>query len=215
MIQNIVFDMGNVRFAPREMAVREGVPEEWVDSFVREVFGNMEWISMDRGVLTAEEAAVTVCARLPEFLHPAARKMLFGWWHTPFDIIPGIEALIRELKAMGYGLYLLSNASVKLHVYFDRLPACDCFDGVLVSADWKMLKPHRDIYETFCREHRLNSADCLFVDDSPANIDGAMQIGMDGIVFLGSVARLRRDMAAHGVPVRPEAEGLPSIHEKK
>ncbi len=213
MIRHMVFDMGNVllRFSPRDLALREGVRPQWVEAFVREVFGNVEWVRLDRGTITHEEAAASVCARLPEVLHGPARRLIFGWWHTPFDIIPGMEDLIRELKHMGYGIWLLSNASSNLHFYFERLPAWDCFDGLLVSADWKMLKPHRDIYETFFREHHLDPATCLFIDDSPVNVEGAAQTGMEGIVFLDSADRLRRDLAARGIPVRqPPSPGTAS-----
>ena len=53
MIRNIIFDMGGVliRFSPFELAEREGVLPEERDRFVRELFCNKEWISIDRGTM--------------------------------------------------------------------------------------------------------------------------------------------------------------------
>lgn len=203
MIRKIIFDMGQVliRFSPRDIAERENVPREQIELFLREVFGNQEWIALDRGTMNADEAIAGVCARLPESLHPAAVAAIHGWWRHPLTPIAGMAELIQELKALGYGIYLLSNAPSNLHKYFHRIPGADCFDGKVVSGDWKLLKPHAEIYWTLYDQFRLNPAECLFIDDSPANIDGAFQTGMKGIIFHGDTARLRRELNSMGVPV--------------
>ncbi len=195
--------MGNVllRCCPPEQAAREGVPPDDTDLFVREVFQNLEWVQLDRGTLPLEDAIRSICARLPERLHPCVRSLLLGWWRHPLPGIPGMEDLLRELKGLDYDLYLLSNATSALHKYGPRLPGWDCFDGVLVSADHHMLKPHREIFELFFRTFGLHPGECLFIDDSPANIDGGKQAGMDGVLFLGDAGRLRRDLALRGIPV--------------
>ena len=36
---------------------------------LREVFGDQEWVGLDRGRLTEEQAIAAFCARLPERLH--------------------------------------------------------------------------------------------------------------------------------------------------
>ena len=112
--------------------------------------------------------------------------------------------LIQELKALGYGIYLLSNAPSNLHEYFHRIPGTDCFDGKVVSGDWKLLKPHAEIYWTLYGQFRLDPAECLFIDDSPVNIDGALQTGMKGIIFHGDTSRLRRELNSMGIPVKRE-----------
>ncbi len=58
-----------------------------------------------------------------------------------------MEDVVRWLKSMGYGIYLCSNASVRLlSCYKDVLPAVECFDGILFSADVLCLKPQKEIY---------------------------------------------------------------------
>ena len=71
----------------------------------------------------------------------------------------------------------------------------------MVSADLKFLKPQAEIYQTLYSNFRLDPEECVFIDDVPANIDGAIMTGMNGVVFHGDVARLRRELRALGIPV--------------
>ena len=203
MIQNIVFDMGGVliTWSPHRIAARFDLCNGDMQLLHREVFGSVEWVCLDRGSLSEQEALQRFRARLPEGLHPAAERCVF-WWKEELWPIEGMEELIRELADMGYGIYLLSNATSALHEYFPRIPGSACFRGGIVSADWKLLKPQREIYEKLFSECGLNAADCLFVDDSAANVEGALRCGMDGVVFYGDTNRLRRDLRSRGVPVR-------------
>ena len=142
-----------------------------------------------------------VSARLPESLHAAVEEVIKAWhvWHlTP---MPGMAELVRRLKAQGYGIYLLSNASTALRGYFPRIPGSECFDGLMVSAEEKLLKPQHEIYERLYERFGLVPEQCVFIDDSPANIEGAMLTGMQGIVFRGDTERLRRELRALGIMV--------------
>ena len=66
----------------------------------------------------------------------------------------------------------------------------------------KLLKPQHEIYELLYSRFSLRPEECIFIDDSPANIDGAQCTGMDGIVFRGDVERLRRELNEKGVAVK-------------
>lgn len=48
---------------------------------------------------------------------------------------------------------------------------------------------------------KFDPSECLFIDDSPANIAGAMVTGMNGIIFRGSAERLRREMKQLGIRI--------------
>ena len=107
-----------------------------------------------------------------------------------------MEALVRELKAKGYGLYVCSNASIRLpSCYKAVIPAVECFDGLLFSAEVKCIKPQKEMYEHFFRRFGLKPEECYFIDDLPMNIEGARACGMDGHCFAdGSVENLRKDL---------------------
>lgn len=204
MIRNIIFDMGQVLiyFRPDIFIERLEVPQEDRPLLLREVFNSVEWIQLDHGTTTEEEAVAAICRRLPQRLHNYVHELVFSWWQRPLLPVEGMEELIGELKGLGYGIYLLSNASSRLHQYFSRIPASRYFDGMIVSADWKLLKPQREIYEALFREYRLRPEECFFVDDLSLNVEGARNAGMAGAIFHGDVSRLRRELNEAGVPVK-------------
>ena len=203
MLRSIVFDMGNVliRWDPDLLLEQQEVPPEDRPALKRAVFGAVEWTRLDRGTISKEEALSAMCRELPERLHASAGALVYDWWKKPLVPVPGMENLIAELSALGYGIYLLSNASSELHQYFHRIPGSRYFNGKIVSADWKLLKPQREIYETLFREYGLKPEECFFIDDLPFNVEGAQCAGMGGAVFDGDLARLRRALRAAGVPV--------------
>ncbi|MBQ5406782.1 MAG: HAD family phosphatase [Oscillospiraceae bacterium] len=205
MIKNIVFDMGRVliEWEPEVIVAREGLGEDDSRLLLREVFACGEWAAMDHGWMSSEEGWRRICRRLPERLHENARRCVFDWWKGPLVPIPGMAELVREVKALGYGVYLLSNATSYLSEYFHRIPGSECFDGRIVSADVKLLKPRPEIYRELYRQYGLDPAECFFIDDSLLNVDGAWLTGMNAVVFFGDMARLRRELAEAGVPVKP------------
>jgi len=205
MIHNIVFDMGQVLIQWRpDLLIRQfGVPEDDAALLQEAVFSSVEWIQLDRGSISQEDALTAMCRELPERLHAAAGELVRGWWKRPLVPIPGMEDLIAELKNLGYGIYLLSNASSQIHDYFRRIPGSQYFDGMIVSADWKLLKPQHEIFEVLFREYGLSPASCFFIDDLNINIEGAREVGMPGTVFNGGMARLRKSLRTAGVPVHP------------
>lgn len=202
MIKNIIYDMGNVliQWNPRRLVARLGYTGEDADRLVREVFGDQEWVGLDRGRPHEEEAIEIFRSRLPEHLHEAVPRLVY-WWRDPLWPVEGMAELIAELKGLGLRIYLCSNATSALHTYFARIPGSEYFDGMLVSADWQLLKPGREIFELLYRSFSLDPAECFFIDDYPGNIDGAIVTGMPGTVFDGSLSRLRRDLRAAGIPV--------------
>ena len=203
MIRNLIFDMGGVLIAwdPPRMVERLALPEEDGRLLRREVFGSVEWVRLDPGSLSEQEALERFRRRLPERLYAAAERCVF-WWREPLWPVPGMAELIRELDGLGYGIYLLSNATSALHEYFPRIPGSEYFQGGIVSADWKLLKPQREIYEKLFAEWGLRAVDCLFIDDNPSNVEAACLCGMDGLAFYQDMEKLRSDLRSKGVRVR-------------
>ncbi len=202
MIKNIIFDMGNVliRF-DRELFIRRlGLPEADGKLLMEQVFLSVEWVQMDWGELTDEQAAESICRRLPARLHQAARRLVLAW-EQPILPMPGMEALIGELKAAGYGIYLLSNASFRQRDYWPDIPGAALFDGGILSCEEGCVKPERAIYEALLTRYGLTAAECFFVDDVPVNVQGAIRCGMAGAVFLGDTDALRLHMRQVGIKI--------------
>ena len=202
MIQNILFDMGNVliHFDRKVFLDRLDVTEEEKQLLLREVFLSVEWVQMDRGTLAEPEAEVQICRRLPEHLHPAVHSLV-SLWDEPMLPVAGMAELVEELKQNGYGIYLLSNASIRQHEYWPKIPGWQFFDGKVISADEKIMKPHPDYYRIALERFGLKPEECFFIDDVPANIEGALFCGISGAVFHKDVSLLRSQLRAAGVTV--------------
>lgn len=203
MIRHILFDMGQVliRFDQRFFIQRLGIDGEDMELLMREIFRSVEWVQMDRGTIREEEAFRRISARLPERLHEAAGKLI-AMWDRPILEIEGMYELVEELKDLGYGIYLLSNASLRQHEYWPRVPASRFFDGTIISADEKIMKPHPDYFRRAMEKFGLLPRECFFVDDQPANVEGALFCGISGAVFHNDAGLLRRAMREAGIPVK-------------
>lgn len=202
MIRTIVFDMGGVLIQfDREYFIRRlNVDPADEQALMNEVFYSLEWARMDRGSLTEAEAVKSICTRLPERLHLAAERLV-TMWERPILEVDGMYDLVKELKDRGYKVYLLSNASVRQHEYWPRIPAAELFDGKLISSDVRLVKPQPEIYRLFCDTFQVLPEECFFIDDSPQNIEGAYEVGIQGAIFHGEVGALRESLRAAGVPV--------------
>lgn len=207
-ITTIVFDMGQVliHWQPLPLIAHMNLTEEDKQLLMTELFQSVEWVQSDHGTIELPKMVEQVNARLPKRLHPAVEEIVMGWWRRPLFPIEGMGELVKELKENGYKIYLLSNASVDLRKYFGRIPGSAFFDGLMVSAEEKMAKPQYEIYKNLYSRFRLEPEKCIFIDDSPANIEAALCTGMDGIIFRGDAKRLRGELRAKGVKVAPATE---------
>ena len=201
MIRNILFDMGGVllRFEPRTFIARLGITGEDAAELERQVFHTVEWVQMDKGTITEDEAVVSMCRRLPRSLHGAASELAHHW-DEPRLPMPGATELVKELSDKGYPLYLLSNAALRHHVYWPKLPMAQYFgDRLMVSADWHLLKPDPAFFQKALTMFSLKAEECLFIDDSTPNVLSAIEQGIEGVVFHGDMAILRRDLQERGI----------------
>jgi len=200
MIRNVVFDMGKVliQFDVDHYLSCFASTQEDREKLRREVFRSVEWVQLDRGTITDTQAAQQICKRLPEHLHQAVTD-IFAQWHEDIPPLDGIYELASDLKGSGYKLYLLSNTSVRFHKFRRNIPALTFFDGELISADVGLLKPEKEIYQQFFRKFALDPAECVFIDDVPANIEASLRAGMQGIVYNNDPQELREKLRALGV----------------
>lgn len=204
MIKNIIFDMGQVLmyFQPELYVDRLGITGRDRELLLREIFGGVEWVRLDHGTVSEEEAVQSVCQRIPEHLHGAVRELIFHWWKGTIRPVPGMAELMKELKEAGYSLYLLSNASCRQVQYHNRIPGMEYLDGRLVSAECGLLKPGYEIYKQLLSTYGLKAEESVFIDDVPMNVEAAVCLGICGVLFVDDVDRLRRELRALGVKLK-------------
>lgn len=200
MIKNIIFDMGNVLIKFDKKCFLEAVNVSPEDNALleREVYVSVEWAMMDRGTLTEKEAAERMCARLPERLHEKVHQLV-DEWDRPILPMSGMAELAGELKAKGYRLFLLSNASYRQHEYWPEIPGSEYFEDTLISADVKLVKPQPEIYLMALHKFNAKPEESVFIDDATNNVEGAVYCGMEGIVFHGDSDELKKKLNAIGV----------------
>ena len=204
MIKNIVFDMGKVLLDyDAELVCSHFISnEEERKEVCRCVFVSPEWVLLDMGVISEEEGLKCMQERLKTEHEKELAALCFAHWHEyNMHPITGMEELVRSLKAEGYGIYLCSNASVRLlSCYKELIPAIDCFDGILFSAEVKCLKPQKEMYQHLFDRFSLKPEECFFIDDSKINIQGAKDCGMDGFWFAeGNVGKLKNTLREKGI----------------
>lgn len=184
MIENVVFDMGNVLLDYNPMRLIAGYTRDPADraAIDRALFASPEWALLDEGLITDADMLRAALAHLPERLHGMTRDM-FAIWPTLYRPIPETERLVRRLKANGYRCYLLSNASLRWYSYEQDFPVFALLDGRIISASCRTVKPKDAIYRALFDTYSLLPETCFFIDDMPANVEGARRNGMDGFVL--------------------------------
>ena len=197
MIRHIIFDFGNVlvHFDPPQI-VRACVPSCSADDrslLARVCFDRAWWDRMDAGTLDEPDAAALACARLPDRLHPAVHT-IFADWYRVLPEWDGMAALLADLKSRGFRLYLLSNISRYFAAHCGECPILQPFDGLELSGSIGLVKPSAEIFAHLCARFGLRPGECLFIDDTARNVDGAKSAGIDAILFPGDAGVLRAQL---------------------
>jgi 2-haloacid dehalogenase len=197
---NIVFDIGNVliRWRP-ERAVAHVFPDpEAAQAYFARV-GFFEWNYVQDGGRPFAEGLAALEAAHPGHSAPLADYPA-RFAETIREPIAGSWALLDAVRTAGHRVFAITNFAretwpVALRVH-PRL--ANAFEDVVVSGLEGLLKPEAAIYQLLCERNGLAAAECLFIDDSPANVEGARRVGMAAHHFTTPEA-LARSLAAEGV----------------
>jgi 2-haloacid dehalogenase len=195
---NIVFDLGNVmlRWDPRFLFTQYFDSEEEMEWFLAHVCNGAWNLEQDRGRSFAD-AVAELTAKHPK--HAEAIAAYNTRWHETLPhAIDGTVAIFEELAARDAALYAITNWNGdKFRETKLRFPFLNRFRDIVVSGDERLVKPDPAIYELLLERNALLAADCLFIDDSLANVKGAESVGMQAHHFV-SPEGLRQVLAALG-----------------
>lgn len=195
----VVFDVGNVlvRWDP-SLLYRDMIPDDEKRAWFMQNVCTAAWnIEQDRG-RSWEEAVALLVASHPEW-EAEIRAFDERWHETVPGIIEDSVAVLDELKGRGEKVYAITNFSrEKWAECLIRFPFLQNFDGVVVSAHERLIKPDPAIYEVLLRRYGLVASGCIFVDDSAKNIEAARGVGMKAVHFVEPID-LRAELAGHGV----------------
>lgn len=195
----VVFDVGNVliRWDPL-LVYREMIPDDEKRAWFMQNVCTAAWnLEQDRGRSWEEAVALLVAS------HPEWENQIRAYderWH---EAVPGViddsVAVLAELKQRGEKVYAITNFSrEKWAECLIRFPFLQSFDGVVVSAHERVIKPDPAIYHILLQRYGLAAPDCIFIDDSARNIEAARGVGMKAVHFVEPID-LRSELAGHGV----------------
>lgn len=80
-----------------------------------------------------------------------------------------------------YSLGMLSDAMPSILVFMEQFGLLELFDAAVISTQVGALKPDPRMYAAILDKLGADPADCLFVDDRPCNLDGAVAAGMQAV----------------------------------
>ena len=184
MIKNIIFDLGRVlvSFDPTEKLKALGLHQNDIDCIVKGIFNDFIWHQYDAGNRTLNELITYYQSKLSRYKQ-VVTTFLSAWYEMvqPLDITYN---LLKEVKAKGYRIYILSNINedCALHL-LKNAPFMKEVDGYIFSYEYHLIKPEKAIYELLFQKFQLIPNECLFLDDCKMNIDAAQQLGMYGMVY--------------------------------
>jgi 2-haloacid dehalogenase len=153
-----------------------------IDRFMQEI-GFHEWNLRQDGGRSFVEGVAELSRQFPQYAD------LIRAYHEHYEDaitgpIWGTVEILRSLKEDRYPLYALSNwAQEKFELVQPKHDFFSWFDDILISSTVNLVKPDPQIFTLFLDRIGWAAVDCVYVDDSAANIATANQLGFTTIYF--------------------------------
>lgn len=200
MITDILFDLGNVL-----------VPIDWNRAYARLVphlpQQMVELLRTDRAAF--EKTISGPCAeletgkiRFSEFYPTVSDKLGIRMseeefhyiWCDIFELDSEMVELGRQM-AQCYGTWLVSNTSEAHYQWIlDRFPEVEFYKDAALSYELGVMKPSPAYFTKAMSRFNLDPANAVFIDDIVENVEGAIRVGINGIVYRGREHMLRELM---------------------
>jgi 2-haloacid dehalogenase len=207
-IKAIVFDFGGVLmdWNPHYLYRKFfGDSPEKIDHFLQEINFNDWNRRLDQGCPFSEGIAELV-RKFPVY-QELIQAYDERWEETLAGPIQPSVDILRELKEQanmqereeGFSLYALTNWSAeKFTAIRHRYEFFDWFEVIVVSGEEQLLKPDPQIYQVLLQKSGREASECLFIDDSLANVTAAKEIGFD-VIHFQSPNQLRMELSQRGL----------------
>ncbi len=191
---NLIFDLGNVIVTWDPVAiVRSVIGGPGAVRLAEHLFAHPDWVDVDRGVLSLDDAALRAIERtdVDEHIIHAVYQAVAP---SLRPIAPNVE-LLHDLHRQGHKLYALSNMG---HVSADYLQQqgtiWSLFSDVVISARVGLVKPELEIYRLMLQQFGLQAEEALYIDDSLPNVLAARELGLRSIHYLGQDHSLAEEL---------------------
>lgn len=184
-IKNIVFDFGGVivNFS-REAAVKkfEEIGVANANDLLDAYHQKGAFLQVEDGTINAEEFRIILSELAGKEL--SYEQVKEGWLGFMLDVPQYRLEYLLELRKK-YKLYILSNTNPYVMSWarsndftIAGRPLDDYFDKIYTSYELKAVKPGKTIFELMIKDADMLPGETLFIDDGPANIKMAKELGM-------------------------------------
>ena len=199
MLKNIIFDFGNVimNYSPDEILNHYELSPADHDLLKKTIFESKEWNEIDAGNNSEKEATEIFMDRVPDRLKRKVKQVM-ATWPENVDFYEPVFNYMEKLRQNGYKIYGLSNTGMQFANFVKNSEMGNYFDGYVFSAQEKLMKPDRRIYEKLIARYMLKPEESLFIDDLKANTDAAKKLGMQAFTFkIDKLGELQDYVASH------------------
>jgi HAD superfamily hydrolase (TIGR01509 family) len=134
-------------------------------------------------------------------------------------LLPGVEALLRDAKALGLGRAVASSSSCGwVDGWLRRHGIRDLLDVVVARDDVRKVKPDPELFLLAASRLRVDPGACLVFEDSPNGMRAALAAGMRCVAVPNALTRpLARpgvDLVLESLAERPLAAILGSMSSR-
>ncbi len=195
----IIFDFGAVLVDWNQYYLYRKVManDEEIKAFLEEIDFKHWNLQFDKGY--SFEKGVE--EKVAEFPHHEAliRRFNSHWMDAMGEIMTDTVEIARRLKQAGYTLFGLSNWNeTKFNAVKDGFYFLDYLEGYILSGTVNQVKPEPDIFLTLLKTINRKAEECLFIDDSAANIQTAEALGFQTVHFK-SAQQLADELSRRGL----------------
>lgn len=177
----VVFDLGGVLidWNPRHLYRQHFAEETAMERFLAEVCSPAWNHRLDEG-RSFDESIAELVERHPEQAH-MVRLYLDRWLEMIGGPIEPTVELLRRLHARGTPLWAITNWSAETFPLVRDDPAYEflaLFRDIYVSGSLRLAKPAEPIFRHALTAMPAAAEQCLYIDDSAANVATASRLGM-------------------------------------
>jgi HAD superfamily hydrolase (TIGR01509 family) len=213
--KHLIFDFGAVVFRWEPLALMQAVlPAHAPDAAAARALADRvfkgytgAWGGFDAGTISRDELVPALAEQAG--LRADEVEALIDAIPPHLQPLPATLALIDELQAAGHRLFYLSNMPLAFadHLEQHQAAVLQRFEDGVFSARVRLAKPDPAIFTQALRQFGVAAADCVFLDDHPANIEAARALAIGAVLFTDA-ASARPALRGLGVPVAAGPTGV-------